>query len=75
VWGGKVRGIRIPLVSASPTVVNKLVHSAWVKVTGALCARRGLTIRSSVPLPRAAVLSCGVRQRPLDSSATRHYNR
>jgi hypothetical protein len=30
VWGGKVRGIRIHLVSASPTVVNKLVHSAWV---------------------------------------------
>jgi hypothetical protein len=28
-WGGKVRGLRIQLASASPAAVRELVRSAW----------------------------------------------
>jgi hypothetical protein len=30
VWGGKVRGLRVLLSKASPTVVSRLVRVAWV---------------------------------------------
>ena len=30
VWGGKVRGLRVLLSKASPTVVSRLVREAWV---------------------------------------------
>jgi len=35
----------------------------------------GLTIRSSGPLRRSAVLSCGGQQRPLNSSVRHHYGK
>jgi hypothetical protein len=28
-WGGKVRGVRIQLASASPAAVKQLIRSAW----------------------------------------------
>ena len=31
VWGGKVRGVRVRLSEASPSVVNQLVRSAWAR--------------------------------------------
>jgi hypothetical protein len=31
VWGGKVRGVRIRLSEASPSVVNQLVRAAWAR--------------------------------------------
>ncbi len=33
-WGGKVRGIRIRLASATPGVVKDLVRSAWLRKAG-----------------------------------------
>jgi len=30
VWGGKVRGLRVSLSKASPALVNRLVHAAWM---------------------------------------------
>jgi hypothetical protein len=30
IWGKKVRGLRIRLSKASPAVVSKLVHAAWM---------------------------------------------
>lgn len=30
-WGGKARGLRVRLSTASPSVVNQLVRSAWVR--------------------------------------------
>jgi hypothetical protein len=31
VWGGKIRGLRVRLSTASPSVVNQLVRAAWVR--------------------------------------------
>jgi hypothetical protein len=30
-WGGKVRGLRVRLSKASPSVVNQLVRAAWAR--------------------------------------------
>ena len=31
VWGGKIRGVRVRLSEASPSVVNPLVRAAWAR--------------------------------------------
>ena len=31
VWGGKIRGLRVRLSKASPSVVNQLVRAAWAR--------------------------------------------
>ena len=31
VWGGKIRGVRVRLSEASPSVVNQLVRAAWAR--------------------------------------------
>jgi hypothetical protein len=31
VWGGKIRGVRVRLSEAPPSVVNQLVRAAWAR--------------------------------------------
>jgi hypothetical protein len=63
-----------PLSSSSPGPINRRVSRARCRGQACVLLRVGccLTIRSSGPLRRVAVLSCGGQQRPLNSSVRPH---